>query len=433
MNVQMNLIWEIIFMNALRSKVLLHLKKKVESGNIEAINTFWDEILRQGTPIIEKDESDNNNSLVTILFRGQHDTENIVIHGTGVGFNYMENRMERLLDTDVWYKTYIFPNDIEFVYWLSVNDALDDDAEKRQKNFIIDPLNPEKFIMKDDPEAPSGYDFTISYVKMPKVKHKRWIEYKETSQKGMLDKYLYNSVVLGNERRIWVYTPHGYSVNNEEYSLVLLNDGNSYVNWLSAQNVLDNLLEQGIISPVVVVFISSSETRMKELTFNDDYLSFVINEIIPFVKSKYNIANTPEKTIVGGFSLGGLAAAYLGLKRPDIFGNVLSQSGSLFWKQEEESEWLIHQYENIDKLPLRFFITYGSLENSPIAGPTLIQSNKKFIQVLEDKGYEVSHLEFKSGHDYLNWGETLAEGLISLFERGKNYETNKLVRRKLYY
>jgi len=66
---------------------------------------------------------------------------------------------------------------------------------------------------------------------------------------------------------------------------------------------------------------------------------------------------------------------------------------------------------------LRFFITYGSLENSPIAGPTLIQSNKKFIQVLEDKGYKVSYLEFKSGHDYLNWGETLAEGLISLFGR----------------
>lgn len=407
----------------MRSKVLKHLKKEVESGNIESIKSFWDDILVQGSPMIEKVESDYENSLVTILFKGLHDTENIVIHGTGVGFDYMENRMERLLDTDVWYKTYLFPNDIEFVYWLSVNDALDDDSQKRQKNFITDPLNLQKFTMKDDPEAPSGYDLITSHVKMPNVKPKRWIEQKETTQKGMLDKYLFKSEILGNERRVWVYTPQGYDASNGEYKLVILNDGNYYVNWLSAQNVCDNLLDQKKISPVVVVFISSSENRMKELTLNNDYVRFLTDEIIPFVKSKYNVANIPQDTLMGGFSLGGLTATYCGMKRPDIFGNVLSQSGSFFWKHEEKSEWLIHQYENIDKLPLRFFITYGSLENSPKAGPTLIQSNKRLIQLLENKGYEVKDFEFKSGHDYLNWGETLAEGLISLF--GINDEIHK--------
>lgn len=406
-------------MNEMGSKVLLRLKKEIESGNIEAVQGFWDYVLTQSSPLIERIEDDDENSMVTILFRGQYDTENIVVQGTGVGFDYLENRMERLLDTDVWYKTYLFPNDIEFVYRLSVNDALDDDAEKRQKNLIIDPLNHQKFIMKDDPEAPSGYDLITSYVKMPNVKPKRWIKHKKSAQKGILDKYLFNSQILGNERRLWVYTPHGYDISNEEYRLVILNDGNYYVNWLYAQNVCDNLLGQEEIYPIVVVFISSTGSRMKELTLNNDYVRFLTDEIIPFVRSKYNVTNKPQNTLVGGFSLGGLTAAYCGIQRPDIFGNVLSQSGSLFWKHEDKSEWLVYQYDNNDKLALRFFITYGTLENSPKAGPTLIQSNKKLIQVLQDKGYEVKCLEFKSGHDYLNWGETFAEGLLSLFGTNK--------------
>ncbi len=38
----------------------------------------------------------------------------------------------------------------------------------------------------------------------------------------------------------------------------------------------------------------------------------------------------PARTIVGGSSYGGLAAAFAGLRASDIFGNVLLQSGS-FW------------------------------------------------------------------------------------------------------
>lgn len=396
------------------SKRILQLKEAIESGNTEAVNDFWVEVARQGAPIIENIDGDDTNSLVTILYRGEENTENIVIHGTGVGYDYMENRMKRLLNTNVWYKTYLFPSDIEFVYWLSVNDALDDDTQKRHKNFIVDPLNTETFVMKDDSEAPSGYDFVISYVKMPKVKPKRWIKYNELSAKGDLDKHNFKSEILKNERRIWVYKPHGYNESNESYGLMLLNDGNSYVNWLSAKSVLDNLIDENKIPPIIVVFISSIDTRMKEMTFDDEFLNFVTDEVIPFVKSKYNVTSISEKTIIGGLSLGGLTATYFGLRRPDIFGNVLSQSASLFWKKDETSEWIIQQYEDADKLPLKFFIAYGCLENSPKAGPTLIQSNKKFIQLLKDKGYKVEHLEFRSGHDHLNWGETLAEGLISL-------------------
>lgn len=398
------------------SKKIIDLEKGIYDRNIHAIDLFWEEVNKTGYPLIEKIENDNEHSLVTFLYKEEEETANIVLHGTGIGFEYMKNRMEKIENTNIWYKTYKLRNDIEFVYWLSINDALDDDSKKRHENFTIDSLNLHKFIMKDDPEKPVGKDFVSSYVKMPLVKPKRWINEQDMTHKGKLEKHIFKSEILENERRVWVYTPHNYDKDNDEYNLMVLNDGNSYVKWLGATTVLDNLIQEGIISPIVVVFISSSETRFKELTFNRDFSKFITDEILPFVYKKYSVTKDPKNAIIGGFSLGGLTAAYLGMNYPNLFGNVLSQSGSLFWKCGEDGidEWLIHQYEKTPKLPIKFFITYGILENTPIAEPTLIQSNEKFVSMLIDKGYEVNHLVFKSGHDYLNWGETLAEGLISL-------------------
>jgi enterochelin esterase family protein len=36
--------------------------------------------------------------------------------------------------------------------------------------------------------------------------------------------------------------------------------------------------------------------------------------------------------------LGGLQAAFVGLKHPEVFGNVLSQSGAFAWKPDGEKE-----------------------------------------------------------------------------------------------
>ncbi|WP_017415819.1 hypothetical protein [Clostridium tunisiense] len=64
----------------------------------------------------------------------------------------------------------------------------------------------------------------------------------------------------------------------------------------------------------------------------------------------------------------------------------------------------------IERLPLKFYLNVGILEPKD----NIIGVNKKLRDVLELKGYEVKYEEFNSGHDYLCWGETLANGLISL-------------------
>ena len=45
---------------------------------------------------------------------------------------------------------------------------------------------------------------------------------------------------------------------------------------------------------------------------------------------------------------------------------------------------------------------------------SILESNRHMRDVLRAKGYAVDYHEFASGHDYLNWRGTLADGLVQL-------------------
>jgi enterochelin esterase family protein len=332
------------------------------------------------------------------------------------GYRYSENVMERLMDTDVWFKTYKIRKDIKFKYNFSLNYEFDEDFKKIKKNSILDPLNPNKIVFIKNDEDPEDADNVYSLIKMPDIKPDRWTITNKDIQKGHINLSRFHSDILGDSRRIWVYTPNGYTQDNSPYNLLVLNDGFDYLNYLSAQTVLDNLIAEGEIPPLVCVLIDSCKNRYERLTCNEAFSGFLTEELMPWVYENYNVTKKPEETVIGGVSLGGLSASYFALKNPNIFGNVLSQSGS-YWVN---SEWLTKQYENTEKLPIKFYMNCGVLEDLPYdSEPIMMVVINNMRDVLLSKGYDVTYENFQSGHDYLGWGETLGTGLIALL--GKKY------------
>jgi len=255
-------------------------------------------------------------------------------------------------------------------------------------------------------------DSISSYVVMPNAEKHIWVEERNHSSKGTIHEYKFSSDNLPKERRVRVYTPYGYKEDAKPYGFLVLTDGDEYINVLSAKSVLDNLIYDKKIPAVIAIFIDSTETRTEELSCNDTFGRIIVEELIPWVKGNYNISSNAAEAIIGGLSLGGLTAGYLGLKYSEIFGNVLSQSGSYWYAPEgyKDDFWIGNQYESIDKLPLKFYLNVGILENKD----KMIQTNTKLKDALIQKGYTVNFEYFNSGHDYLSWGETLANGLISL-------------------
>src|SRR6266699_3915219 len=137
-----------------------------------------------------------------------------------------------------------------------------------------------------------------------------------------------------------------------------------------------------------------------------------------------------SRRLSGGASLGGLEAAFVGLKHAEVFGNVLSQSGAFAWKPdgEKEYEWLNRQFAASPRLPLRFSFEAGLLEGTwwwrslvppspsgpPVIDPTLLAANRNLRDTLLSKGYSVHYTEFNGNHGFLNWRGTLASHLIAL-------------------
>ena len=390
-----------------KSTIIMELQEKLEQGNHAALQEFWDIVETKSAPLIEKIDGDLENSLITIIYKIDEEVENIVLMPPIDWDNLQEGKMQRLLETNLWYVTYKLKSDVRSEYGFSINDSFDNDWKK--KTLVHDKFNKNIVVF----EGENGEkDVLRSYVVMPNAPEHFWVKERNEIAKGNLYEHEFYSKNLSKGRKVRIYTPYGYEKANKPYGFLLLTDGNEYINMLSTIEVLNNLIADKKIPPIVTIFIDSTETRMEELKCNDSFSSIIVEELIPWARDNYNITNKASESIIGGLSLGGLTASYLGLKHSEVFGNVLSQSGSYWYAPEgcKDECWTGSQYEAIDNLPVKFYLNVGVLENKD----RMINTNIKLRDVLIEKGYTVDFEYFNSGHDYLSWGETLANGLISL-------------------
>ena len=190
---------------------------------------------------------------------------------------------------------------------------------------------------------------------------------------GKLSKLKIKSTILNEERDYAVYTPAGYSAKDQPYNLLLLFDGevwgNGSNNLVPTPTVLDNLVAQKKIPPTVLVLLNAGSSRNRDLSCSKDFADFLAKELLPEIRRSYRVTADPKHVVVGGSSLGGLTSACAGLMHPEAFGNILSLSGSYWyipgWEEMGgafylgDSGWVMQQYLQSPKLPLRFYIEVG--------------------------------------------------------------------------
>jgi enterochelin esterase family protein len=149
------------------------------------------------------------------------------------------------------------------------------------------------------------------------------------------------------------------------------------------------------------------------------FADFMSGEIMPWIRQNWLISTKAAHTMLCGYSRGGLGATYVAWKHPEMFGNVLAQSGA-FWRGNEggtsDPEWLTQQISNSPKANLRFYIEVGAEETRKTpAGPIFIEANRRLHHVLEAKGYNLRYVEvIGARHDPVHWRFQLPDGLMFL-------------------
>lgn len=250
-----------------------------------------------------------------------------------------------------------------------------------------------------------------SLLELPDALPQPWIDRLPGTPQGETTEHEYASDVLGTPRRIWVYCPAAALAVDEPGVAVLLDGDDWYAGFPST---LDNLIAQRLIPPTIALMIDAvdGETRTAEFTSHARYLRFLLDELLPWAEKGWGITREPGRTVIAGQSLGGLFAAYAGLRAPHRFGLVLSQSGSYWWpggsEFDVEAGAITREFVHTPKQPVRIWMEAGLIEW------TLRDHNRHLRDVLHAKGYDVTYREYHGGHDNACWRGGLADGLIAL-------------------
>jgi enterochelin esterase-like enzyme len=411
------------------------LRKQISSGETST-ESFWKRVAAQGTPLVE--QLNANYWLVTFLWRAQHDTRTVMVTGS---FNVpgltQNNQMHRIGDSDVWYLTLKLPKGARFTYRLVPNNP--PVSESTQATVQADSYNPRRW---DCPKTAEKF-LCRSILELPDAAPQPWIVSKPGTPAGRIEKQTIKSAIQKLERDLFIYTPAGYKSDGPPNALLVLFDGDDILSDdFQGQTTLDNLIAARKIPPTVVVMVDNVRgRRLVDLVANPEFADFMAMELVPWAWAHYNVTRDPARTVVSGKSAGGLAAAYMGLRHPEVFGNVFSQSGAFWWSPEHsggvcaskcpkdggrrsdpdsedsrtEGNWIAKQFVTSPKLPVRFFLEGGTFEvDRERTGAEILEATRTLRDVLLAKGYEVHFQQFVSGHDDLSWRGTFADGLITL-------------------
>ena len=157
---------------------------------------------------------------------------------------------------------------------------------------------------------------------------------------GTLINVQYDSKSLGKKRLMRVYTPPTYS-SKKKYPVVYLlhgygEDNRQWTEWCQADNIIDNLIADGKIKPMIVVFpncdakLTVSDTLKTDRSgaqdkfegyrksFEDDLLK----DIIPYIDSHYSVYSDARHRALAGLSMGGGQALNIGLSNIGTFAYV---------------------------------------------------------------------------------------------------------------
>lgn len=377
-------------------------EKKLAAHERGAEEAFWRQVVAEGTPIIE-DLHEPGHLVVTFVWRGSASTQRVTLNGP-VTPPQPEAELARVPGSNTFATTLSLPDNGRFNYFFVI------DGER-----YIYKSPPERF--RHDPYNKSAYDPLQSTLELPYAPPQPSMVAHPGVAVGTVWRHtLAPASPQERPRQIYVYTPPGYSATGPTYPLLVAFDAEAATTQIPLPMMLDELIASKRIPPVVALLIGNVD-RMRDLRPNPTFADFVALDLVPWIRARYHATSDPRRTVLSGISLGGLSAAYGAFRHPEVFGNVLSQSGSFWWGPDDaEPEATAHDYAIGPKLPIRFWMEVGSFElGGPRAETTQLAANRHLRDLLHARGYDVAYREFAGNHTYLCWRGTITDGLTALF------------------
>lgn len=242
-------------------------------------------------------------------------------------------------------------------------------------------------------------------------------------------------------RTVTAYVPAG-ALELSELPVLYMHDGqnlfdpDAFFGGWRVSETLDVAIGDGTLAPMVVVGIDNTPARFDEYTpVTDDlgdgpvggdadlYADFLVDGIKPFIEERYPVSSDPARVGVMGSSLGGLVSLSIGLRHPDVFGQVASMSGTIDWGTFGLSNPTIDELYAADApMGLRIYVDSGGSEGlgCPDGDTDNYCGNVRLANTLRELGWaDEVDLFYRwdpgAPHNEAAWASRFLDALIDWF------------------
>ena len=274
----------------------------------------------------------------------------------------------------------------------------------------------------NNPRTVQAYAGPRSEVRMPFWVPQPEVDEAGTAPKGEVIAETVASRVLGGPRRVWWYLPAGYlstpssshassaslragaPANDMLYPVVYVLDGANYVEKMNVPRILDHLIANKSIPPLIAVFVEPGE-RQEEYSRNPRWRAFMANELVPMVDKRFRTFSAPEQRVILGSSLAAYGAVDLAVEYPSLFGlcAAIAPPAQTFSLVENQAK------ARAAVVSIRFFVLGGVYDS-------MIDGARQLRTTLDDYSAPVTYLEVSEGHNTNTFRGHLDDALRALID-----------------
>ncbi|MGC2939654.1 MULTISPECIES: enterochelin esterase domain-containing protein [unclassified Brevibacterium] len=412
---------------------------------------FWDEITMRGTPLVDPCPADPDLRDVTFLYRAadaQVRSVRLVANRVTDKDRQAAGIMSRVPGTGIWGVTLRLPAALRCSYGFSpsyeeVAPPLGGPGRPGPP-VLVDPFNPDPPLTR--PDQPGTGEGSSVFSGPLASDHSMWrlggTRVASASRGAVTGTPVETggtrlgedpgvhlaapTLMISADREIGggTYPVRASLPSTPAAGILVLFDGRQWFDHLGVELAVEAAGLPGLI--VIGIGTYTTAERILTLAGNEQFLRSVAADLVPEIEAEAAVWGSAlpagARRIIGGQSLGGLAALHMTQTCPGAFDTVLAHSPSLWWSPGgtatpadlasiDGDDWTTRRFlePGVGAGTQEFHLAVGRRE-----GP-MVDRARRLTEVLDGLGHSSSLSVYEGGHDFACWRGALIDGLRAVF------------------
>lgn len=234
---------------------------------------------------------------------------------------------------------------------------------------------------------------------------------------GKINEVQFYSEELQEEMELLIYLPSRYSPLYK-HNVIIASDGKDYFQLGRIGRVADQLMEEELIEPVIIVGVPYKTVEERRRLYHPEgdrrkaYSRFLARELIQYIDETYPTFQMGGSRTLIGDSLAASISLLTAASYPNCFGNIVLHSPFV-------DEQVLEAIQSVkDPAALSIYHVIGKQETYV---PTtadgrldFLTPNRELHELITERGFPYFYEELEGGHTWKSWQPDVRRALLEI-------------------